>query len=106
MIRSCGERAHRDRAKSSGLKLYVECKVGEKVEGGVKFTTRAGSKCCEGQAPVFKRGTSALHPSFLEYGLGSGELEAEGSAETVTGKIEGEVKIPGYDEQELINAKF
>lgn len=88
------------------VKVFITCSVGKKVEGGAKFVTNAASVCCKTQKPNSKHGTSALHPGFLEFGIpSSGELEVEKSAETVTGGTEGEVKVLGYNEQELINTK-
>ena len=55
--------------------------------------------------PSVHKGISALHPALLEYDRESGELETEGSGGTVRGKLEGETKLLGYEEQELIDAK-
>jgi len=56
-------------------------------------------------APTVHRGTSATHPTFLEFGATSGALEAEGSAGAVQARVEGELKVLGYEEQELIAAR-
>ncbi len=50
-----------------------------------------------------KKGTSAKSPGFFEYDVGSGNLENESTKALV--HLEGEVKILGYEEQELINIK-
>ncbi|HEV2923905.1 MAG TPA: hypothetical protein VGW98_07715 [Solirubrobacteraceae bacterium] len=71
----------------------------------IKFVTNATSKCCKALSPIFRHGTSATHPGFLEYGAGSGQLEVEGSKETITVRVEGEVKVLGFAEQELISVK-
>jgi hypothetical protein len=46
-----------------------------------------------------------LHPGFLEYGEGSGELELEHCEGTITFKLEGIVKVLGYNAQEVISVK-
>ena len=86
------------RQETTGVKVLIKCLVGGKVESEYRFLT--GEK---GLRPGSKRGTSALHPSFFDYGEGSGELEAEGSSGTITRKVEGAVKILGFDAQELIS---
>jgi len=90
------------RAETTGVKVFIECVLAGKVEGGAKFVIGAGEK---GQRPITKKGTSAVHPSFLEFGPGSGELEVEGSGNTVSGKTEGSVKTQGYNAQEVITTK-
>jgi hypothetical protein len=90
------------RQETNGVKVQIEC-----FEGGIKiasipFVIGATEK---GQRPNSKSGTSALHPGFLEFDSGSGELEVEGSAGTITGKTEGVVKVLGYNAQELIVTK-
>jgi hypothetical protein len=90
------------RSETTGVKVDIECVKGGKVEKETKFDIGTNEK---GQRPKVVKGTSALHPGFVEFGPGSGELEVVGSAETITGKTEGEVKTLGYEEQELINAK-
>ena len=90
------------RQETTNLTLRIECLVGEKVEGGSKFVVGSGEK---GLRPAFAQGTEALHPPFLEFGEGSGELEAEGSGGTVTRKAEGAVKLLGYNAQELLSVK-
>jgi len=94
------------RQATTGVKVFITCSVSKKVGGGAKFITNPASVCCKNQKPNSKKGTSALHPGFLEFGIpSSGELEVEGSGETVSGGTEGEVKVLGYNEQELINTK-
>ena len=93
------------RMRSTGVKEFVKCVTGGKVEGGTKFLTNEASVCCKAWAPADRHGTSALHAGFLEFDPGSGELEAEGSKEAVKAKTEGEVKLIGYAEQEVINTK-
>jgi alpha-tubulin suppressor-like RCC1 family protein len=84
------------RVKTTGVKLKIDCQKEGKSEGSETFVGA--------DQPSFHRGTSALHPGFLEYDPGAGSLEKEGSKGAVLAKIEGEVKVLGYDEQELINA--
>jgi hypothetical protein len=93
------------RMRSTGVKEFVKCVAGGKVEGGTKFLTNEASVCCKAWAPTDRHGTSALHPGLLEFDAGSGELEAEGSKEAVKAKTEGDVKLLGYAEQELIDTK-
>jgi hypothetical protein len=90
------------RQETTGVKMFIECLVGGKVEGGAQFVIGAGQK---GLRPNSKNGTEVLHPSVLEFGEGSGELEAEGSGGTVTRKVEGAIKILGYNAQEVISIK-
>jgi hypothetical protein len=93
------------RMRSTGVKVFIKCVTGGKVEGGTKFLTNEASVCCKAWTPADRHGISALHAGFLEFDPGSGELEAEGSKEAVKAKTEGEVKIIGYTEQEAINTK-
>jgi hypothetical protein len=90
------------RQEATGIKLFVACLVGQKVEGGSKFVIGAGQK---GVRPKAVTGGSALHPGLFEFGEASGELEVEGSGAAVTRKAEGAVKILGYNAQELISVK-
>jgi hypothetical protein len=85
------------RARTERVKVNIGCFVGEKQVGGVKLVGT--------NAPNSHGGTSASHPSFLEFDEESGTLEEEGSGGTVLSRIEGEVKSLGYSEQELIIAK-
>jgi hypothetical protein len=88
------------RQETTGIKVFVECLVGEKIESGSRFVTGAAEK---GLRPTSKNGTSALHPGFVEFAEGSGELEVEGSGGTVTRRAEGAIKMLGFDAQELIS---
>jgi hypothetical protein len=92
------------RAETNGVEVNIMCvKQPEgKLEKSTKFDELGEAK---GQRPKSVKGSSALHPGFLEFGAGSGELEVVGSGNTVSGKTEGEVKVLGYEEQELINTK-
>jgi hypothetical protein len=83
------------RIKTTALNVKIDCQKEGKSEGSETF---AGAP-----APTAKHGTSSLHPGFVEYDAGAGTLEKEGSKGTVLDKLEGEVKVLGYDEQELIN---
>ena len=93
------------RNETTGVQVDVEClaKSSEKIEKEIKFDIGTEPTKEKGQRPSSHNGTSALHPGFLEFGSGSGELEVVGSKETITGKTEGEVKLLGYEEQELIS---
>jgi hypothetical protein len=93
------------RVRSTGVQVGVACVSGGKVESATRFLTNEASACCRAWTPAHRHGSSALHPSFVEFDAGSGPLEAEGSKEALTAKTEGEVRIIGYTEQELINTK-
>jgi hypothetical protein len=84
------------RTKTEKAKVNIVCVAGGKEVGGAKLV---GS-----YAPSSHRGTSASHPSFLEFDAGSGSLEVEGSGGTVQSQTEGELRFLGYEEQELINS--
>jgi IPT/TIG domain-containing protein len=90
------------RQETTGVKVSIECLVGEKVESAQRFLTGTAAR---GLRPAIHLGTSALHPAFFEFGEGSGELESEGSGGTITRKVEGAIKILGFDAQELISTK-
>jgi hypothetical protein len=92
-------------SRSAGLELTVECSSGGKVESTLTFLTNAASGCCATVSALVLPGSSALFPTAVEYGLGPGLLEGEGSAGAVTASIEGEVKTFGYAAQELLTAK-
>jgi phosphodiesterase/alkaline phosphatase D-like protein len=85
------------RAQTTGAKIKIDCQKEGTSEGSETFVGAV--------QPSFHHGTSALHPAFLEFAAGSGVLEKEGSKGGVQAKIEGEVRMLGYDEQELINVK-
>lgn len=87
------------RQETTGVRVLIECFHEETKIAEIPFVIGATEK---GQRPNEKAGSSALHPGFLEFGEGSGELEVEGSAGTITGKTEGTVKALGYNAQELI----
>jgi hypothetical protein len=91
------------RAKTTGIKLVVECLKGGTVESAIGFVTNPGSACCKALQPMFKHGTSALHPGFVEFDPASGEVEVEGSVGAIRAKVEGELKYLGFTEQEIIN---
>jgi hypothetical protein len=58
--------------------------------------------------PVWHNGTSALHPSFLEWsGAATGELEAVGTPgePLAVATVEGEEKVQEYNEQGLVTVK-
>jgi hypothetical protein len=90
------------RSETTNIEVDIDCVKAGKVEKETKFDIGPGEK---GQRPKSVKGISALHPGFLEFGVGSGELEVVGSGNTVSGRTEGEVKILGYEEQEFINTK-
>jgi hypothetical protein len=85
------------RLRTERVKVNIACFAGEKPVGGVKLV---GSS-----APSFHRGSSASHPSLFQFDQESGALEGEGSGGTVLGRIEGDVRSLGYNDQELISAK-
>jgi hypothetical protein len=77
-------------APVTGVKF--ECYVGGKFEGEIVFY---GSS-----TPKNKNGTTCAKPTLVEFGAGSGELEALAGA--VKGTTTGKAKLLGYEEQELI----
>jgi hypothetical protein len=85
------------RAKTIGIKVTSDCQKEGNSEGRIAFVGT--------NAPSFKSATGSLHPSFLEYGAGSGTLEQEGSKGAVLAATEAEVKLLGYGEQELITVR-
>ncbi|HEV2923904.1 MAG TPA: hypothetical protein VGW98_07710 [Solirubrobacteraceae bacterium] len=86
------------RDETKAMHVAIECyEPGGKLAGSTSFV---GSL-----KPRVVHGSSALHPGFEEFDPGSGELEVEGSKGAVTSKGEGEDKMLGFTEQELINAK-
>jgi hypothetical protein len=85
------------RDEIKGIKLLVKCVNAKKVEAELKFLEKGSLK------PHGNKGTSGLHPGFLEFDGSSGELEQEGSGGTITAKLEGVDKILGFNAQELIN---
>ncbi len=91
------------------LTLRVFCANAEGNKTTFVMGLRPGSPffAVEPLAPFgIKKGTSAKSPGFFEFDAGSGNLEKfEGPGESLTVKLEGEVKILGYEEQELINRK-
>jgi len=80
--------------------------VGE-VTAGTAFIV--GKQISQPLAPNgAKKGTSALHPGFAEFDVGtpgSGKLEAEGSSGAVLGTTEGKVNILGFEHQEHVWAE-
>jgi hypothetical protein len=83
------------RIKTTALSVRIDCQKEGKSEGSETFVGAV--------APSAKHGTSSLHPGSVEYDAGAGSLEKEASKGGVLGKLEGEVKVLGYNEQELIN---
>jgi hypothetical protein len=90
------------RQETKGVKLTVECVKNKVIESGGGIFVPNGEK---GPRPKFVNGTSATHPSFLEFDAGAGELEREGSGGAQGAKIEAEFKTLGLEEQELIKVK-
>lgn len=81
------------RSETTKVKVKITCKAGETLLGGANFVGA--------NFPTVKKGSSALHPGFIEFDPASGELEVEGSGGTVKGKTEGEAKLLGYEEFHL-----
>jgi hypothetical protein len=79
--------------------------VGEKIESTVPVVTNPASVCCKSVHPNFRKGTSALHPGFLEFLPESGNMEEEAREEKITYSLESELKVLGYNEQEVIGTK-
>jgi len=96
------------RQETTGIRVVVECEAAGKVIAEIPYIVgkKKGSVEAEkGQRPKGVKGTSALHPGFLEFDSESGELEVEGSLGTTRGKTEGAVKTLGYNAQELTSVK-
>ena len=85
------------RAITTGVNIKTDCQKNGVSQGSVTFVGA--------DQPSFLKGTMALHPGRLKFGAGSGTLEAEGSAGSILARTEGEVKILGFDEQDLIGVK-
>ncbi len=88
------------RSRSTGVRVLVTC-------NGVATAPFEGSD--EPLAPAGShKGSSAKSPGFSEFDPGSGELKlvaAFGGAVLGSSKIIGELKVLGYNEQELIQTK-
>ncbi|HEV2923911.1 MAG TPA: hypothetical protein VGW98_07745 [Solirubrobacteraceae bacterium] len=85
------------RDKITGINLKIDCVKNAAIDSSIIFVGAT--------APLCLHGTSALHPGFLEWAAGSGELEVQGSGGAVTADIEGAVQMLGYEENELINCR-
>ncbi len=85
--------AETEKVKVSGVKF--ECYVGGAFAGEIVFYGHS--------IPKLKNGSTAAKPTLVEFGAGSGELEALGGA--VKGSTTGKTTEMGYTEQELITAE-
>jgi len=74
----------------------IGCRKGEETLAATSFV---GSN-----DPSVHKGTSAAHPGFVEYDRGHGPETCEGG-NCLFPNTEGELKILGYEEQEVINVK-
>jgi len=103
------EEGGKTRLKVTGVKVVIGCEIPpEDHVTGTAFVIGPKQKQTP-LAPLFPGplgGTEALTPGKVKYDAGSGSLEAEGSGETVNGITEGETKIMGYNEQELVQARL
>jgi hypothetical protein len=86
-----------NRMRSEGVQLRVECNVEGKEPTSERFV---GS-----YQPTLFNGVSATLPSFAEFDPESGNLEKEGSKGAVQEKLEGELKLLGYEAQEVVTGK-
>jgi hypothetical protein len=75
------------RARTADVKVKVDCRMEGNLVGSVTFVG--------GDQPSYHRGTSALHPGYLEFDERSGTLGSEGSGCTVKARTEREVKMLG-----------
>jgi len=75
--------------------VVFECYVGGAFAGEIVFYGHS--------TPKVKNGTTGTKPTHVEFGLGSGELEALGGA--VKGTTTGHTTEEGYEEQELISSE-
>jgi hypothetical protein len=91
------------RPETTGVDVLIGCHVGSEYgpfAGGAKEVILV-------VRPYYINGAcTALNPPFVEFGPGSGELEQEGSGGTIKAKIEGELKILGFETQECISVAF
>jgi RHS repeat-associated protein len=98
---------------AGGTRVVIGCTAPHANEGSIAIgEVTAGTAFIVGKqvsqplAPSgTKKGTSALHPGFAEFDVGTpgaGKLEAEGSEGGVVGTIEGTVKLLGFEHQEHI----
>ena len=90
------------RQETTGVKLNIKCFEGNTLVAERKVVPAEKEKS---PRPKTVEGTEALHPSFLEYGEASGELELEASGGGNLLKPEGVLKLLGYNAQELIAVK-
>jgi hypothetical protein len=97
------------RARTVGTKQDFQCwatkAAFEKAARGEGQLPNAKNVFIGAQTPAVEHGTSAAHPGFLEFGIGAGKLEQEGSAGTIQAETQGKVKVLGYKEQELIEVE-
>ena len=90
------------RQETLGFKVTLECFEAATRTATGPFVVPASEK---GQRPALIAGSSALHPSFLEFLCSAtGVLEAEGSQLTIEACFLGVIKTFGYNAQELIHA--
>jgi hypothetical protein len=100
------------RRETEGVKLNLHCNVetgttgsGEPIFGTVKSEQYLGTiKPSSGPARL-----TAANPPFVEFdsvGAGSGELHGPSGEEGRLAKFEGELKVLGYNGQELVNTKL
>ncbi len=87
------ETAGKEKVKPQGV--VFECYVGGAFAGEIVFYGHS--------IPKLKNGTTAGKPTKVEFGAGSGELEALGGA--VKGTTTGHTTEMGYEEQEVITAE-
>jgi hypothetical protein len=97
------------RAEVTGIKEDYQCWVTkaafEKAARGEAELPNAKNVYVGTQRPKPETGTSAMHPSFLEFGSAAGRLEQEGSENTIQAETESKLKTLGYKEQELISVE-
>jgi hypothetical protein len=88
----------------TGVKVVFHCTKAGVPTSEVPYIIgkKKGSAEAEpGQRPAVKNGTSALHPTLLNFEALSGELEVEGSLGKTRSRTEGAVRTLGYEAQEL-----
>ena len=89
------------RQETTGVKVDILCFEGSVLIAELKFVIEGTEK---GLRPKFVEGTEALHPGLLEFDTASGELNLEGALR-VRGRVEGVLRLLGFNAQELIAMK-
>jgi hypothetical protein len=88
----------------TGVKVVFHCTKAGVPTSEVPYITgkkKGSAEAEKGQRPAVVNGTSALHPTVLNFETSTGELEVEGSLGKNRSRTEGVIKTLGYEAQEL-----